>query len=62
LECTASTDCGEYKLNDTLCWGVVKTGAFALPSSVACLVKEGMLMIKSLAAQSRSTDQGQLDC
>ena len=42
LECTASTDCGEYELNESLCWGVAKTGAFALPSSVACLVKEGI--------------------
>ena len=42
LECTASTDCGEYELTESLCWGVAKTGAFALPYSVACLVKEGM--------------------
>jgi len=44
LECMASTDCGEYDAFDEeeSCWGTAKTGTFALPSSVADLVKDGM--------------------
>lgn len=44
LECTQSTDCGEYEPfhDETSCWGTAKTGTFVLPSSVADLVKEGM--------------------
>jgi non-canonical (house-cleaning) NTP pyrophosphatase len=44
LECTESTDCGEYEAfhDDTFHWGTAKTGTFALPMSVADLVKGGM--------------------
>ena len=44
LECTQSTDCGEYEPfhDENSCWGTAKTGTFALPASVAELVKEGM--------------------
>lgn len=45
LEYTASEDCGEFDVSDddsSVCWGTAKTGLFALPMSVATLVKEGM--------------------
>jgi non-canonical (house-cleaning) NTP pyrophosphatase len=42
LSHTKSEDCGDYKIQDDMSWGLAKTASFVLPPEITRLVKGGM--------------------